>query len=76
MSRRLRVVQWTTGKTGGAAVRGMVGHQVLEIVGCYAYSLEKVGRNHIREHLKGEGCSCLCGFARWRLKYDVDRRQL
>jgi hypothetical protein len=26
MSRRLRVVQWTTGKTGKAAVRGMIGH--------------------------------------------------
>ena len=45
MSRHLRVVQWTTGKTGSAAVRGMVGHPVLEIVGCYAYSPEKVGRD-------------------------------
>ena len=25
MSRKLRVVQWTTGKSGRAAVRGMVG---------------------------------------------------
>jgi hypothetical protein len=39
------VVQWTTGKTGTAAVRGMVGHPALEIVGCYAYSPEKVGRD-------------------------------
>jgi len=45
MSRRLRVVQWTTGKTGSAAVRGMVGHPVLELVGCYAYSPDKVGRD-------------------------------
>ena len=45
MSRHLRVVQWTTGKTGSAAVRGMVGHPVLELVGCYAYSSEKVGRD-------------------------------
>jgi 2,4-diaminopentanoate dehydrogenase len=45
MSRHLRVVQWTTGKTGSAAVRGMVGHPVLEIVGCYAYAPEKVGRD-------------------------------
>jgi 2,4-diaminopentanoate dehydrogenase len=45
MSRHLRVVQWTTGKTGSAAVRGMVGHPVVEIVGCYAYSPEKVGRD-------------------------------
>ena len=45
MSRRLAVVQWTTGKTGSAAVRGMVGHPVLQLVGCYAYSPEKVGRD-------------------------------
>ncbi|ADP82303.1 NAD(P)H-dependent amine dehydrogenase family protein [Pseudofrankia inefficax] len=45
MSRRLRVVQWTTGKTGSAAVRGMVGHPVLDLVGCYAYSPDKVGRD-------------------------------
>ena len=45
MSRRLRVVQWTTGKTGSAAVLGMIGHPVLELVGCYAYSPEKVGRD-------------------------------
>ena len=40
-----RVVQWTTGKTGSAAVRGMVGHPELELVGCYAYSPDKVGRD-------------------------------
>jgi len=51
MSRRLRVVQWTTGKTGSAAVRGMVGHPVLDLVGCYAYSPDKVGRD------VGELCS-------------------
>jgi hypothetical protein len=45
MSRHLRVVQWTTGKTGSAAVRGLVGHPVIEIVGCYAYSPEKVGQD-------------------------------
>jgi hypothetical protein len=45
MSRRLRVVQWTTGKTGSAAVRGMAGHPVLDLVGCYAYSPGKVGRD-------------------------------
>ena len=45
MSRRLDVVQWTTGKTGSAAVRGMVGHPVLRLVGCYAYSPDKVGRD-------------------------------
>lgn len=40
-----RVVQWTTGKTGGAAVRGMVGHPDLELVGCYAWSPAKVGQD-------------------------------
>lgn len=45
MSRRLRVVQWTTGKTGSAAVRGMASHPVLDLVGCYAYSPDKVGRD-------------------------------
>jgi 2,4-diaminopentanoate dehydrogenase len=45
MGQRLRVVQWTTGKTGSAAVRGMAGHPVLDLVGCYAYSPDKVGRD-------------------------------
>jgi len=45
MSRRLRVVQWTTGKTGSAAVRGMVDHPVIDLVGCFAYSPDKVGRD-------------------------------
>jgi hypothetical protein len=39
------VVQWTTGKTGSAAVRGMIGHPGLSVVGCYAFSSEKVGRD-------------------------------
>jgi hypothetical protein len=43
MSRRLEVVQWTTGKTGKAAVRGMVDHPILDLVGCFAYSADKVG---------------------------------
>jgi hypothetical protein len=41
----LRVVQWTTGKTGSAAVRGIVNHPRLELVGCYAYSPDKVGKD-------------------------------
>ena len=45
MSRRLKVVQWTTGKTGSAAVRGMVGHPVLDLVGCFAWAPDKVGRD-------------------------------
>ena len=43
--RTYRVVQWTTGKTGTAAVRGMVGHPILQLVGCYAYSADKVGQD-------------------------------
>ncbi len=45
MTRPLRVVQWTTGRTGAAAVRGMIGHPVIELVGGYAYSPDKVGRD-------------------------------
>jgi len=48
-----RVVQWTTGKTGTEAVRGIVDHPALELVGCYAYSPEKVG----------EDVGALCGIA-------------
>lgn len=40
-----RVVQWTTGKTGTAAVQGIIEHPALELVGCYAYSADKVGRD-------------------------------
>ena len=39
----LRVVQWTTGKTGKASVRAIVGHPLLELVGCYAHGAEKEG---------------------------------
>jgi hypothetical protein len=45
MTDRLRVVQWTTGKTGSAAVRGILDHPRLELVGCYAWSADKVGRD-------------------------------
>ena len=38
-----RVIQWTTGKIGSAAVRGIVEHPALELVGCYAFSPAKVG---------------------------------
>jgi hypothetical protein len=43
--RTYRVIQWTTGKVGSAAVRGIVDHPGLELVGCYAYSADKVGRD-------------------------------
>ena len=40
-----RVVQWTTGKIGAEAVRGIVAHPELELVGAYAFSPDKVGRD-------------------------------
>ncbi|MCU1399700.1 MAG: dihydrodipicolinate reductase [Acidimicrobiales bacterium] len=44
-SSALRVVQWTTGKTGTAAVIGILGDPGLELIGCFAYSADKVGRD-------------------------------
>jgi hypothetical protein len=41
----LRVVQWTTGNVGKRSVRAVVGHPDLELVGCYAWSADKVGRD-------------------------------
>jgi hypothetical protein len=42
---RYRVVQWTTGNVGKSSVRAIVANPVLELVGCYAWSPEKVGRD-------------------------------
>jgi hypothetical protein len=39
----LRVVQWTTGNVGKRAVRAVASHPDLELVGCYAWSADKVG---------------------------------
>jgi hypothetical protein len=41
----LRVVQWTTGNVGKRSVRAVVSHPDLELVGCYAWSAGKVGRD-------------------------------
>ena len=41
----LRVVQWTTGNVGKRSVRAVVGHPDLELVGCYAWSPDKVGQD-------------------------------
>jgi len=41
----LRVVQWTTGNVGKRAVRAVASHPDLELVGCYAWSDDKVGRD-------------------------------
>src|SRR5688572_19009973 len=39
----IRVVQWTTGNVGQRAVRAVTGHPDLELVGCFAWSSDKVG---------------------------------
>lgn len=49
----IRVVQWTTGNVGKQSVKAVATHPDLELVGCYAWSDEKVGRD------AGE----LCGIA-------------
>jgi 2,4-diaminopentanoate dehydrogenase len=41
----LRVVQWTTGNIGKQSVAAIAKHPELELVGCYAWSPEKVGRD-------------------------------
>src|SRR3954454_2578506 len=40
-----RVVQWTTGNVGQRSVRAVLAHPDLELVGCYAWSSDKVGRD-------------------------------
>ncbi|HKY91074.1 MAG TPA: hypothetical protein VJM11_08540 [Nevskiaceae bacterium] len=42
---RIRVVQWTTGVVGRPAVRALVDHPQLELVGCYCHSPDKEGRD-------------------------------
>jgi hypothetical protein len=41
----LRVVQWTTGNVGKRSVAAIAANAGLELVGCYAWSSEKVGRD-------------------------------
>lgn len=41
----VRVVQWTTGNVGMRAARAVLRHPDLELVGCYAWSDDKVGRD-------------------------------
>ena len=41
----LRVVQWTTGNVGARSVRAVVADPDLELVGCYAWGPDKVGRD-------------------------------
>ena len=39
----IRVVQWTTGNVAKRAVRAVLTRPDMELVGCYAWSAEKVG---------------------------------
>lgn len=41
----LRVVQWATGGVGVAAVKGVLEHPELELVGCWVHSRAKAGRD-------------------------------
>ncbi len=41
----LRVVQWTTGNVGKQSVLAIARNPGLELVGCYAWSSEKIGRD-------------------------------
>lgn len=40
-----RVVQWTTGNVGASSARALLAHPDLELVGCYAWSPDKAGRD-------------------------------
>ncbi|HEY3843817.1 MAG TPA: hypothetical protein VGL48_11255 [Acidimicrobiales bacterium] len=42
---RWRVVQWTTGIVGSTALRAIVEHPDLELVGCYTHSAQKAGQD-------------------------------
>jgi hypothetical protein len=44
-SPRWRVVQWTTGNVGKSSVQAIVANSTLDLVGCYAWSPDKVGRD-------------------------------
>ena len=41
----LRIVVWSTGIVGSAGVRAIAEHPKLELVGCFAWSEDKRGRD-------------------------------
>src|SRR5947209_3139369 len=45
LSAPLRIVQWTTGSVGKRSVRAVASNSAFELVGCYAWSPDKVGRD-------------------------------
>jgi 2,4-diaminopentanoate dehydrogenase len=40
-----RVVQWTTGNVGKSSVQALAAHPDIELIGCFAWSADKVGRD-------------------------------
>ena len=40
-----RVIQWATGHVGRQAIRGVLAHPELALVGCWVHSAEKAGRD-------------------------------
>jgi hypothetical protein len=75
-SRPLRVIQWSTGNAGKKALRGILRHPELELVGVHAHDPAKVGRDAAEladldaptgvratddvEALLGLGADCVC----------------
>ena len=45
MPNNYRVVQWNTGNVGKSSLQSIADNPALELVGCYAWSPEKVGRD-------------------------------
>jgi 4-hydroxy-tetrahydrodipicolinate reductase len=43
--RPLRVIQWSTGNAGKKALRGILNHPELELVGVHAHSPDKIGKD-------------------------------
>src|ERR1700739_2743824 len=41
----LRVIQWATGSVGVAAIKGVLDHPELELVGCWVHSESKAGKD-------------------------------
>ncbi|MCG5432431.1 dihydrodipicolinate reductase [Mycobacterium sp. MYCO198283] len=41
----LRVIQWATGSVGRSAIRAILAHPELELVGCWVHSADKAGRD-------------------------------
>ena len=45
VTRPIRVVQWTTGVVGKPSVRAIIAHPLLQLVGCYTHSADKLGQD-------------------------------